>query len=270
MRYPPVNELLLVSDLDGTLIGRDGIIPPENIEAVHRFVDAGGCFTVATGRTVESARRFVDQLPVTAPVIVMNGSLMYDYAREKIIWDHPLPQNAKTLIGEVYEAFPDIGIEVSSGRQLYVVNFSDIVREHIAYELMTSRECTMDTAPEVLHKALYATNPKRLHEVADFCRKQGGQGVDYVFSTEIYYEMIPQGVNKGSTLTVLSEILGYNIDKTVAIGDYYNDIEFIQSAGLGVLAGNAPKDLFDMADLVVCDHAEGAVAHLIGILERGV
>ena len=48
-------NLLLVSDLDGTLIPRGGIISAENREAVQAFVDGGGRFAIATGRTPEAA-----------------------------------------------------------------------------------------------------------------------------------------------------------------------------------------------------------------------
>ena len=46
---------LIISDLDGTLIPRGGVISEENKEALQRFVAGGGRFAIATGRTPEAA-----------------------------------------------------------------------------------------------------------------------------------------------------------------------------------------------------------------------
>ena len=42
---------MIISDLDGTLIPRGGVISAENKAAIQTFVDGGGRFAIATGRT---------------------------------------------------------------------------------------------------------------------------------------------------------------------------------------------------------------------------
>ena len=45
-----ISDFLVVSDMDGTLL-RAGIgLPQQNVDAVRAFSEAGGHFTVATGR----------------------------------------------------------------------------------------------------------------------------------------------------------------------------------------------------------------------------
>ena len=43
---------LIATDLDGTLINRDGAIPQRNLDAIRTFQDEGGLFTIATGRSL--------------------------------------------------------------------------------------------------------------------------------------------------------------------------------------------------------------------------
>lgn len=43
-------SLILVSDMDGTLLDDSSRIPPENIAAIRELIAAGGGFTIATGR----------------------------------------------------------------------------------------------------------------------------------------------------------------------------------------------------------------------------
>ncbi len=94
----------MASDLDGTLLNDQGVISQKNIDAVQEFVDGGGLFTIATGRTVSSAQQYVEKLAVNAPVIVTNGSLMYDYRTNTIPWDAPLPEEARGLVQAVLRA----------------------------------------------------------------------------------------------------------------------------------------------------------------------
>jgi len=49
--------LMLVSDLDGTLLNSKLEVSEENIKAVSYFVDNGGIFTIATGRMELGTRK---------------------------------------------------------------------------------------------------------------------------------------------------------------------------------------------------------------------
>ena len=53
--------ILLVSDLDGTLLTNDKRLSEENREAIDRFVEEGGIFTFATGRTTYGMRVVLEQ-----------------------------------------------------------------------------------------------------------------------------------------------------------------------------------------------------------------
>ena len=46
---------MIISDLDGTLIPRGGVISQENRQAIEAFVAEGGRFAIATGRTPEAS-----------------------------------------------------------------------------------------------------------------------------------------------------------------------------------------------------------------------
>ena len=54
------DDILLISDLDGTLIPRHEAIADENLAALNAFTAAGGAFAAATGRTPEAALPYLD------------------------------------------------------------------------------------------------------------------------------------------------------------------------------------------------------------------
>jgi HAD superfamily hydrolase (TIGR01484 family) len=74
---------LLVSDLDGTLLNRASRVPASNARAISYFVKNGGKFSIATGRTELTCLPLVKKLPINAPLILYNGSLIYDLADRK-------------------------------------------------------------------------------------------------------------------------------------------------------------------------------------------
>ena len=91
-------DILLVSDLDGTLIGDAFQVPERNQIALRRFQQEGGRFAIATGRALDSAARYAHLTSPNAPCIVLNGTMIYDFDHSKILWEHPLPPNAKEYV----------------------------------------------------------------------------------------------------------------------------------------------------------------------------
>ena len=58
------NKLMIATDLDGTLITPAYKIPEPNFKAVDDFIKGGGLFTIATGRSIESARQYAKAIKV--------------------------------------------------------------------------------------------------------------------------------------------------------------------------------------------------------------
>lgn len=77
---------LLVSDMDGTLLNSKGKLSEENKKAIEYFVDNGGQFTLATGRMLPSIKRHIHKMKVTLPVIMYNGTKVYDFNSDEVIW----------------------------------------------------------------------------------------------------------------------------------------------------------------------------------------
>lgn len=68
-----LKDILLVSDIDGTLIDSQYEIPPRNREAILRFMKKGGGFAIATGRSWESVLVCLGNLKVNRPCVLANG-----------------------------------------------------------------------------------------------------------------------------------------------------------------------------------------------------
>jgi len=86
--------------------------------------------------------------------------------------------------------------------------------------------------------------------------------VRWVFSSEIFLEILPVDVSKGTMLHELRKIYS-NDHKIIAIGDFYNDIEMIQEADCGIATFNAPDAIKDISNRVTVSNDDSAVAKVI-------
>ena len=72
------SDVLLTADFDRTLTDTEGKIPQRNLDAIEYFMANGGTFTVNTGRSLPMTKVFRDIVPVSAPLLLYNGSAAYD------------------------------------------------------------------------------------------------------------------------------------------------------------------------------------------------
>ncbi len=262
-----ISDFLVVTDLDETLLNGEKGIPQRNLEAIQRFRKAGGRFTIATGRNIESARRIVDILGIDTPAIVNNGSVVYDYASEKILAVHTLPDSVKPIAYDLLDRFPTVGGEAFSGKHTYILQYNDQINMHIEYEKFPFVEALRGTQSSSWTKVLFAGEPEIMAEMNKYALSLEGVEAEFVMSAPIYLEVLPKAVNKGTGLLQLADLLGIKRENTAAIGDYYNDAQMIKVAGIGAFVENAPDDLKKTADIVVGHCKNGAVADLIEHIE---
>ena len=110
--------------------------------------------------------------------------------------------------------------------------------------------------------------PELVPQVESFVNAQGWDDVAFCRSSPFFLEMLPRGAQKGSGLVELAQIMGISVFQTVAIGDYYNDLEMLQQAGIAATVAAAPEDIKRICRLVVGECDNGAVADLIEYLEN--
>ena len=68
-------------------------------------------------------------------------------------------------------------------------------------------------------------------------------GVDWLISGDRYLDVLPAGVNKGTTLQILLGWLEIGAERVVTAGDSLNDLAMFETGLPGVMVGNAEPDL---------------------------
>ena len=267
-----IKEMLVVSDIDGTLLRAGYGIPRQNIDAVERFVGRGGRFTVATGRTIQSVRNYLPWLPLTAPAVLCNGGVIYDFEREKIVFERTLDSGARELVRELMSEFSSAGVEVIKDCEIIAVRTNEQVVAHTSLEHIPFTVADLDSLPDGWNKVLFADEPAAINHLSAFIEKRIADDERYraytfVRTADVYFEMVPIDVNKGAGLRKLAELLHTPMSDTVAVGDYYNDIAMLDAAGYDVAVGDAPPEVRAFADVTVKSCLNGGVGDMLDGLD---
>lgn len=261
--------LMLISDLDGTYLNDDSKALPANIAAVNYFLENGGLFTIATGRTESSVQRLIDsgELVMNAPAIIYNGCLVYDFAKGVTIAEKFLDNSALPLIKAARDAFPSVGIEVYNNRKIYILNENRYTKRHARVEMLLSASDCFEKVPVPWNKVIFLDDTGLLPHVLELLKTFDTSRYELVYSASDFLEILPRGVTKGTALEALCENTGIKMQNVFAAGDFHNDMDLIVKAGTGAAVAGALDELKEVADIVLCSNNDGAIAEYVEYIE---
>jgi Cof subfamily protein (haloacid dehalogenase superfamily) len=247
---------LLVVDLDGTVRSRVHGITPGVRAAVAAAQARGVRVCVATGRMWRSAEPWVRTLGADPPVILYNGGQVLDFASGRTFYEQLLPREAARVALALARRDSEVQAHLYLRDRVYVERRHPLTDAYAAddgltYDVVPSFDALLRDDP---HKVLVIGAPERV-EALQRAVRAARLPVHDVQSEPVYLEILPPGVSKGSALTAMLEALGVAAAETIAVGDNWNDVEMLETAGLGVAMGSAPEGVRARADHV-CGTAE--------------
>lgn len=259
-----IKKVTLLSDVDGTLLSSGGKVSLKNKEAIRRFIKAGGHFGIATGRGHINVMNFIEGVEINAPSILYNGSMLYDFSKRKALRTETLPQlKLKEAIKWILTTYPQIMVHIYSPDTCYLVSEE---RNADAKTLADHQPAVFADLEEVVSepwiKVLLVGENSSLKGIEEQLDRELTDEMRWVYSADIYLEILPLGVSKASMLLKLKEIHGGD-HKVIAVGDFYNDLEMIKDADYGIAMGNAPDDIKDAADGISVSNDEDGIAWII-------
>lgn len=259
------NNIILLSDMDGTLLNTNGIVSEQNKDALKEFVTNGGKFGIATGRNQMNSITFLDGIELNAPCILYNGGALYDFKTNQFLALCEL-KKAKLIeyLRFCMKEFPDIVILIFSPDQCSVISVKENTNPDFIAEHQPCEFCKIeDIIEKPWVKILFCAENQMLRSLErEMLKFDLEQNVHCVFSSGIYMEFLPYQTNKGSMLMRLRELMGKDY-KIYAVGDYKNDIEMLNQAEVGIAVHNAHPDLKKIADFITVSNDESAIADVI-------
>lgn len=262
---------ILASDYDNTLVPFGEKIPrPAVVRAVKKMQAAGGKFVLSTGRAYSAISRKGQLGGIRFDyAITCNGACVVD-KNGTIVAEHPLtPEEMYALVDFCEDYNYPLQFNYRDGYYAYCEY--DYLRE--SYRQMNSPglEC-LDGEDQDRHlidmpHAAFAVMPP--DKVADFEAKYGYLGLHWMMvgaqnaDGYCFYDIVRQGVDKGTGLADLCEKMGLTLADAVAAGDSANDLGMLRAAGLSCCMDNGTPEAKAAADRIIADVREDGVAALI-------
>lgn len=264
--------VLICTDLDGTLLDEDKTISDINVEAIEYFKQNGGLFTFVTGRMPNFIEDIADRVKPNIPIGCVNGGGLYDYKNKKYLWTSVMPEGVLELIRCIDEKFPDVGIQTCTFDKSYFCKDNLTMQN---FRKITNAEnivCHYNDIREPIAKIIFGSESneeiEKIKETLD--SHPLADKFDFIRSERTLYEILPKGICKGTSVIKLCECVNIDINKTIALGDYNNDISMFNAAKIGIAVSNACPEALAAADFVTVSNKENAVAKVICELEKGI
>ena len=258
------DNIVIVSDVDGTFIAKGGSVPKRNLDAISYFTNEGGIFTFATGR---DHRALLVPVPMAkditnAPVIASNGGYLYDFLSKTVNDPVYLPvKRVREAVEFVYEYDTELGIRYSSLDGSKYCRRSEMERSYADAPVIEREEWNFENCFKVVVRG----KREALDALRILLENQFGDELDFVKSSDVLLEMVPRNVNKGVAIGQLRKFYadkGKNV-KIYACGDNENDIEMLLAADVAVCPSNAIEAVRNISKHVLCTSGEGIIADLV-------
>ncbi len=265
------SQWLLVSDIDGTLNDKSFKLPPANKDAIYRFVENGGVFTLCSGRNLQSLSIHYNKLGLKTPAIFLNGAGIYDFATSEVNYFNPISTEGERIILDIFSQYKTLELTVFGTDMIYLATrtcfYGWVISkmDKLNYKLCKKTE---DLPRGVWGKVSFFGTRKLVRKIQELIKSQYNNYFDCFFTSPYTLEVVNKGVNKGAGVSKLADILGTSPENVAAIGDYYNDVDMLKTVSHPACCGQAPDDIKMICEYVTCHCNDGAVADFINYLEK--
>ncbi len=206
---------ILATDLDGTFLGGSDAARSRLIQ--HFLEIPENQLIYVTGRSVNSVENLIRDGRLPRP----NGMICDVGTTVACAQGRDLPGPAHQAIDDAWQDRSEAvraALEGAPGLTLQ----SDYGPRRVSYHF--DKQANLEEASE------------RVREM----------GLDPLVSDGLYFDVLPPGVNKGTTLQRWLQQHGHGLDAALAAGDTLNDRALLESGAAAVVVGNAEPGLLEV------------------------
>ncbi len=261
---------LLVLDIDGTLLSKQGTLSGEDKKALARVSASGIKISLSSGRAAPACLPIIDQLSLDGYHTSFDGALISNPKLAHEVYAEPISDR---LVEEIVEFshINGINMDLFSSGSLYVEKetwTSELRRQFFITEPVIVDFAEISRKERIIKGAIIARSPEEKAEVERFyrhfascltfswTRSPACPGIDFV-------NILAPGVSKGKAVEVLASFLEISLSEVMAVGDGSNDASIFSRVGMAVAMGSASDELKGMAHHVTLDADHSGVAEAV-------
>ena len=226
--------------MDGTLLHSDNTLSDVTLQAIKKVYAHDDLFIPISSRLPESIQSFV---PYKAPLVAHNGAMI-------ILEDETISYSIPTdIVYDICSYCDDLDWNIYDGDHWYSTNkyFKDHTIEE-SYIGKTSIKIGLEDIKKI----------QTIHKIVCI-----GSSLHITRSASYYLEITNKEATKASAIQTVANHYQIPLENTIAFGDYYNDEDMLDIAGVSYVVDNAPDDLKEKADHVTLSNNDDGVAFIL-------
>ena len=262
MKKGDVMIKLIASDMDGTLLNGEGNLPKEFFHIFEELKEKNIIFAVASGRQYYNLVDNFQAIKNDILFIAENGTYVMQQGKE-LYSSFLEPSIVKELIKEGRNT-EGAEIVLCGKNAAYLENdkaeFIEEVKKYYArYEIVDN---LLDVKDDILKFTLcdFKGAAENSHKIFLPLYKETLQ---IAVSGHLWLDLVNNDVNKGAAIKSIQEKLNISPEETMVFGDYFNDVEMLQSAYYSYAMENAPDGVKKHARFITKSNLDHGVLHTI-------
>ena len=267
---------LFTIDLDGTLLKNSatGEIHKKDKSAIKKLIEAGHTVSLVTGRPWRSTQKAYEELGLNTIVGNYNGAQIHNPSDYSFV---PLTSymnlnDVMYILGDkkIKKTMTNLAIEGPGWVMLEkrdkdlerVFGFKDAAKLKIGINFhklpLKPTGIIFDTKPGVNILKLKDYLERRYGDLVEFSSWSKGEGLTPVF------DMTNVGITKAKAVSLMARYYDIPLNRTVSIGDGYNDVPMFETTEISVSVANASDDIKARTTYSTTkSNKEGAIAEFV-------
>ena len=246
---------MIVMDLDGTLLNREGNVTQITKEYLNKLKKDGYIIVIATGRILKSAIIATDGANFANYIVTDAGAAVYKMQNnnwEEVYADSISRNIAEEIISEFDdEKFSYIDLCSKDYINMYATKYSS---ENKVVKTYADKDSILKNIEGTTHiSAGFCKNEFVKEYQKLFIEKYPELDIKIMqdsFDDVQWLELFNKGAEKYRGINKVAQIEKIENENIIAFGDGLNDIDMIEKCGIGVAMKNALIDVKQKADFV--------------------
>jgi Cof subfamily protein (haloacid dehalogenase superfamily) len=273
-----MKQPIYITDLDHTFLRSDQSVSDFSAKVWNEKANRA-ILSVATARSYQKSRDFLEKLHLAAPMILLDGSMIVAPDKTLIdirtvdrrLGDAVIAEGAKFGIYPFVIALKDMDLNEAFLFPTTLNTYQRGVLENYRNDPRMV-ECKKIRAMEMNLKIVYFADYRTLQPLTQHLETTFGAELEYKLSPEKYSDgwfltiLHPEG-DKAHALQKVADHMGRDTADMTVFGDSVNDIGMFKLAGTSVAVANALEEVKAVADVVLShsNDEDGVAKYLDGL-----
>ena len=259
-----MSALLVISDVDGTLVRGDKSLSDEVVAAVKRLQDAGVPFSLISARPPSGIVWIAQRLGLTGQIGAFNGGTILEADGRLVSAARLAPDVAQRTLA----MFDDPAIIIwlfAEGRwhaQRLDEEYTQRERESANQEPVVGAD--FGSLVGAVDKIVAVSDDHDLlAELEGKVATELGDGATVIRSQVYYLDVTAPAANKGDGVVALAKAAGVDLADVVVLGDQRNDMAMFARAGYSFAMAQGPEEVRKAATCTTGSNDDDGVAQAI-------